>query len=223
MENRKRDELLAHQVKNHINKEMRESALYINVSCLNGCIQLSGIVDVLSEKMKSEDIARSIDGIKKIENGLTVSMDSNFNDKHMEKEVTNKLRKSNAFNSISVKMEDGVANLIGSSDTLKKAKTAYHLASEVRGVKDVVNNVKINTYGEIDDATLNSRVTQALSNTDLSYPDINHDVKKGRLTLGGYVNNQKEVEIAKEIATGVEGIRKVINRLKIRKDEEKPF
>lgn len=223
MVNRKTDELIAHQVKNQINEQMRESGLYINVSCMNGCVQLSGIVDVLSEKMKSEDIARRIDGVRKIENGITVSMDSNFTDKHMEKEVINSLRKSNALNSIGVKMEDGVANLIGSTDTLKKAKKAYHLASEVRGVKDVVNNVKINTYGEVDDATLNSRVTQALSTTDLSYQDINHDVKRGKLTLGGFVNNKKEMEIAKEIAMGVEGIRKVVNRMKIRRDGEKPF
>jgi len=212
-----RDELIAEEVKKQIIENMRESALYINVSCHNGDVQLYGIVDVLAEKIKSENIARNVDGVNNIKNNLTISMDSNFTDKHIEKEVINKLRKNPDLDSIGVKIEDGVANMIGTAHSLKEAKEAYGLASEIRGVKDVVNNVKIDTVGEVDDATLNSRITQALSTTDLSYQDINHDVKKGTLTLGGYVNNRREMEIAKEISMGVEGVKKVVNKIKIRK------
>ncbi len=218
-----RDDLIVDLIKDQLEEKMQESAMDINVASRNGYVQMSGIVDVFAEKTTAEDIARGIEGIKQIENNITVAMDSNITDKHIEKEAINKLRKNHNLDSISIKIQDGVANLIGSSDSLYEAKKACNVASQVRGVKDVVNNVKIESYGDVDDSTLNSRVTQALSTTNLSYQDINHDVNKGKLTLGGYVNNKEEVELAKEISMGVEGVRKVINKIKIRKDNQKPF
>jgi osmotically-inducible protein OsmY len=51
--------------------------------------------------------------------------------------------------------------------------------------------------------------------------DIGHNVKNGKLTLSGFVNSRQEIELAKEIAMEVEGVRKVINKLKIRRDNQK--
>lgn len=215
------DNLIVDKIKDQLEEKMQASAMDINVFCKDGYVHLSGIVDVLAEKIKSEDIARSIDGVRKIENKITIAMDSNITDKHMEKEIHNKLRKNEALNGVSPKVNDGVSNLIGSTRTLKKAKEACKLASKTRGIKDVVNNIKIESYGEYDDSTISSRVAQVLSTTDLSFMDIGHRVQDGKLTLSGYVNNRQEVELAKELSMEVEGVRKVVNKLKIRKDNQK--
>lgn len=215
------DNLIVDKIKDQLEEKMQESAMDINVFCKDGYVHLSGIVDVLAEKIKSEDVTRSIDGVRKVENKITIAMDSNITDKHMVKEVTNKLREHNDLNGVSAKVHDGVANLIGSTHTLKEAKEACSIASQSRGIKDVVNNINVETHGQYDDSTLSSRVASALSTTDLSYMDIGHRVKNGKLTLSGFVNNRQEVELAKEICMGVEGINKVINRLKIRKDNQK--
>ncbi|SKC35540.1 BON domain-containing protein [Maledivibacter halophilus] len=216
-----KDNLIVDKIKDQLEEKMQESAMDINVFCKDGYVHLSGFVDILSEKIKSEDIARGIDGVRKIENKITIAMDSNITDKHMEKEVLDKLRKIKNLDGVSPKVNDGVANLIGSTHTLKEAKEACNLASQSRGIKDVVNNIKVDTYGEYDDSTISSRVAQALSTTDLSYMDIGHKVKNGKLTLTGFVNNKQEVELAKEISMSVEGIKKIINKLKIRKDNQK--
>jgi osmotically-inducible protein OsmY len=219
-----RDDLIVDQIKDQLEEKMQASAMDINVFCKDGIVHMSGIVDVLAEKRTAEDIARGIEGIKKLENKITVAMDGNFTDKHMEKEVLNKLRKNDKLNGVGAKIEDGVANLIGTAQTLKDSKFACELASEIRGIKDVVNNIKVSPDKEYDDVTINNRIAQALSTTNLSYEeDITHAVKEGKVVLNGYVNTRNEAELAKEITMGIEGVKKVVNKLKIRKDQEKQF
>ncbi|WP_168198355.1 BON domain-containing protein [Crassaminicella thermophila] len=211
-----KDDLIVDSIKDQLEEKMQASAMDINVFCKDGYVHMSGMVDVLSEKKTAESIAKDIEGVKKIENKITVAMDSNITDKHMEKEVINQLQNKKNLLGVGVKVEDGVANLLGSANTLKDAHSAMAVASEVRGIKDVVNNIKISN-AEYDDAQINSHVTQSLSTTNLSYKDIAHSVNNGKLTLSGYVNSKEEMELAKEIAMGVEGVKKVINKLKIRK------
>ncbi|MCT4563140.1 MAG: BON domain-containing protein [Maledivibacter sp.] len=215
------DNLIVDKIKDQLEEKMQASAMDVNVFCKDGYVHLSGIVDVLAEKIKSEDIARSIDGVRKIENKITIAMDSNITDKHMEKEISSRLRKDHTLDGVSPKVNDGVSNLIGSAPTLRDAKEACRLASKTRGIKDVVNNIKIESYGKYDDSIISSRVAQALTTTDLSLMDIDHRVQDGKLTLSGYVNNRQEVELAKELSMEVEGVRKVVNRLKIRRDNQR--
>lgn len=214
-----KDDLIVDYIKDQLEENMQASAMDINLFCKDGMVHMYGMVDVFSEKIMAEKIARQIDGVRKLENKITVAMDSNITDKHMQKEVMDRLlqgRDTKNLTSVGIKVEDGVANLMGSVRTLKDAHQAMSIASEVRGIKDVVNNINLSTAKEFDDATINSYVTQALSTTDLSYGDIAHSVEDGRLTLRGYVNNHEEMEFAKEIAMGVEGVKKVKNSLQIR-------
>ncbi|MBB6215133.1 osmotically-inducible protein OsmY [Anaerosolibacter carboniphilus] len=218
-----KDDLIVDLAKDQLEEKMQASAMDINLFCKDGYVHMYGMVDVLAEKKMAESVVKSIDGVRKIENKITVAMDSNITDKHMEKEVLNRLmngQRSEDLVGVSVKVEDGVANLIGNTKTLMDAHTAMSVASEVRGIKDVVNNIEVSDDVAYDDATLNSRVTQALSTTALNYPDIIHTVVHGRVTLNGFVNSRHEMEMAKEIAMGVEGVRKVVNRLKVRRENE---
>lgn len=216
-----KDNLIVDYIKDQLEEKMQASAMDINVFSKDGIVHMSGMVDVLAEKKLAEDIAKNIDGVKMIDNSITIAMDSNITDKHMEKEVSNRLLDASHRESllgVGVKVEDGVANLIGSTDTLQQAHDAMDLASQVRGIKDVVNNINISTSEKYDDVVINSRITQALSTTDLSYQDIAHTVRNGKATLDGYVDSRDQMETAKEIAMGVEGVKKIINRIKVRKE-----
>jgi osmotically-inducible protein OsmY len=212
-----KDDLITDTIKDQLEEKMQASSMDINAFCRDGYVHMSGMVDVLSEKKYAESIAKGIEGVQKIENKITVAMDSNITDKHMQKEVITHLQGVSKLSGVGVKIEDGVANLLGTTNTLKDAHTAMGIAAEVRGIKDVVNNIHITSRKEFDDATINSHVTQALSTTPLSYMDIAQSVNNGKLTLKGYVNNRNEMELAKEIAMDVEGVTKVINKLKLRK------
>ncbi|EOD01361.1 BON domain-containing protein [Caldisalinibacter kiritimatiensis] len=215
-----KDDLVTEQIKSILDARMEASAMDINVTTRNGVVELSGLVDVLAEKKYAGAVARSIDGVRKVENNITISMDSNITDKHIEKEVINRLNQTgddSNLTSVGVKVNDGVVNLIGHVDTLKTAHTAMNLASQIRGVKDVVNNTNILNAEEYDDVSLHNRVRDQISASNLSSKDIDIEVKNNRVTLKGYVNNRRESELAKELTMGIEGVKKVHNRLRVRK------
>ncbi len=209
-----KDELIVDHIKDQLEEEMQGSAMDINVTCRDASVQLSGIVDVLSEKKFAEEVARGVKGVRRVENCITVCMDGQFTDKHIEKEIRDNLFTSESkdkVGAVGIKVDDGVANLVGHAKTLKDVHLAMAIASKVRGVKDVVNNINITTVGEYDDVTINNNVHQRINNNDITC-DVNH----GIVRLMGYVNNRSEVEFAREVAMDVEGVRKVRNMLKIR-------
>ncbi|KAB3527183.1 BON domain-containing protein [Alkaliphilus serpentinus] len=212
------DKDLSHAIKSNLEAVMQASAMDINVYCRDGVVQLTGIVDLLAEKKQAEDIVKSFSVTKKVENNLTIAMDSNITDKHIQKEVMNKLTtgENEAVRGVGVKVDDGVVTLMGRINNLKEVHTAMDMASENRGVKDVVNKIEIDSLGSYTDAAINNKILQELSQTDLSYRDVHRKVSDGVVTLFGYLDNSKEIELAKEIALGVEGVKKVINKLKTR-------
>lgn len=209
-----KDEMIVDHVKDQLEEEMQGSAMDINVSCRDGCVQLSGMVDVLSERKFAEEVARGVDGIRKIENGITIAMDGQITDRHMEKEIRDNLFTSESKNRVGrvgINVNDGTAYLVGHVNTLKDAHLAMAIASKVRGIKNVVNNINITTVGEYDDVTINNTIHQRINNNDITC-----DVNSGVVRLTGYVNSRSEVEFAREVAMDVEGVKKVRNMLNIR-------
>lgn len=215
------DEKITDVIKEKLHESMQESAMDINLFCRDGFVHMSGIVDVLTEKQYAEEIAVNTPGVIKVENKITVAMDGNFTDKHIEKEVMEKLADydNDSVSGLGVKVNDGVVSLVGNVDTLMDANIAMNLASRIRGVKNVVNNTSIASSGKYDDTFISNKILQELSKTELSYRDIHRDVDGGIVRLSGYLDNPAEVELAKEIAMNVEGVRKVINKLHARKQE----
>ena len=215
-----KDELLVDYIKDQLEEKMEASSMDINVTARDGSVHLSGFVDILSEKKYAEEVTRNINGVKKVENNITIGMDSNITDKHIEKEVIDQLRSSGHDErvlGVGAQVHDGVASLVGHVDTLKDAHLAMEAASKARGVKDVVNNINIKTSGEKDDVRINNRIHQELkTNEEISGSDIVCDVNHGIVTLQGYVNSKSQVELAKEIVMGIEGVKKVKTMIKPR-------
>jgi len=213
------DDRITKEIKESLDKEMSESAMDINVQSKNGFVTLSGIVDSLAEKRAAEEITTTIKGVRGIENNITISTDGTITDKEIEMEVINKLRNSRYKNSligVSANVSDGVAVLKGSVKTLRDKNLAVNEAEKAFGVKDVVSNIRIMTAGRYDDASIANTLSQRFSQTNLSLPDIFSDVNNGAVHLKGHVNSREDIELAVEIAEGIEGVTKVDNELKLR-------
>ncbi len=216
------DERITDVIKEKLHEAMQESAMDINLFCRDGFVHMSGIVDVLTEKQYAEEVAVNTSGVRGVENKITVAMDGNFTDKHIEKEVRSTLAEyenNDTITGLGVKVNDGVVSILGHVDTLMEANIAMNLASRIRGVKNVVNNTNLASSGKYDDTFISNKILQELSKTELSYKDIHRDVDGGIVNLSGYLNNPAEVELAKEIAMNIEGVRKVINRIRPRKKD----
>lgn len=213
------DEKIMKTIKETLDKEMRESALDINVYCRDGFVTLTGMVDTLSEKRAAEEIASSVQCIKGIENNLTISTDGTITDKQIEAEVIEKLRDSefkDRLFGVSANVESGIAILKGSVKTLRDKNRAINEAEKALGVKDVVSNIEIKSTRRFDDVSIANKLTQQFANADLSIPDLLTDVRKGVVHLYGHVNNRDDMELAVEIAEGIEGVTKVHNALNLR-------
>ena len=205
-------------IKNKLEEKMGASAMDINVEYQNGFVRLSGFVDVLAEKTFTEEIVGTIDGIKDIENNITICMDGEVTDSHITAEIDRNFKQSkisNHLKKVSTKVCGGSAVLRGSVNTLGDELRAIELAKQARGVKDVVSNLDILSSRRYDDATLKSKINQIFSNTH----DIDLSVNKGKVTLKGHVKNAGDMEAAIELAADVEGVTHVTNQLKVRKKD----
>lgn len=218
--NHNKDELIVDYVKDQLEEKMQASAMDINVACQNGVVQLTGMVDLLAEKIFAEGIARNIDGVVEIKNNLTIAMDSNITDKHIQKEVDMKLRNNShqdVLLDVGSKVDDGIVHLLGHVDTLDEKKLAMKYASEARGVKEVISDIKLRTEDALDDSQIVSSIAGLYSATQIDPRDIDIVADKGTVMLKGYVMDSFQVEMASELAEGVDGVSRVINKLRVRK------
>jgi hyperosmotically inducible protein len=73
------------------------------------------------------------------------------------------------------------------------------------------------TKGALADATITTKVKAALiREQDLSAMDINVETEDGTVQLAGFVESKEQVERAKKVAEGVEGVKSVKNDLRIK-------
>lgn len=211
------DAEIVERIRNLLEKELQELSYDIKVRCVDGHVTISGIVDTLSEKSEIERLVRRVNGIKKLENSLTISTDGTFTDKEAEYEVINKLRDNPNLNSVGAKVEGGTAILMGTVDNAKVKREAMETAKEAFGIKDVVSNMQVKDAGKIDDITITNRIVEELRSHGISNNDIAISVDDGYVRLSGFVNSRSEMEMAIELIEGIEGIRKVRNLLKLRR------
>ncbi|MTI65240.1 MAG: BON domain-containing protein [Firmicutes bacterium] len=212
-----KDEIIVDLIKDQLEEKMQASSMDINVSCKDGIVQLSGFVDVLKEKKYAQDIVLYIKGVKAIENNLTISMDGNFNDKHIEKELSDNLNSNkyrDRISNVGTKVNDGTASLIGTVNTLKDCHIALDIASKTRGLKNVVNNISIVSPKRVDDSSITNNIIQQFSLNKIDNIDCNVD--NGTVTLKGVVESRKDVELAKDIAMDIKGVRKLKTKLKLK-------
>ena len=109
---------------------------------------------------------------------------------------------------------------MGRVENLSDKTNAVNAAQKAAGVKDVVSNIKLDPTGDVPlaDDKITSHIVQRFSTSGLSLPDIEVDTNNGSVYLHGYVDNQPTMELAEELVMEVQGVKKVKNYLKIRKD-----
>lgn len=140
------DNSISYSIKSSLDDNMKDTSQDIHAKVQNGTVVLSGCVNVLAEKFKAEEICKKIQGVKNIENDITISMDGNFSDKELTEVLNKNLRKcdhSEKIHGITGKVNGGSALLLGEVDTIDDKKLAINEAAKTFGIKDVVNNINI--------------------------------------------------------------------------------
>ncbi len=117
----------------------------LRADVVEGEAQLHGIVDTLSEKHHAERIARSIEGIRKVDSAISISTDGKITDSDVEFEVSEEFEADPDIDTrgIGARSSKGVVALVGNTDDPAEVEKARQAAAKARGVTRVVSHVQI--------------------------------------------------------------------------------
>jgi hyperosmotically inducible protein len=129
------------------------------------------------------------------------------------------------INSYDFKVETrkGDVLLSGFVDNQAQLDQAVRTARAVEGVKSIQNNVTLkgaaaSVGNKVDDSIITGRVKAALlGDSTVQSGDIAVVTRIDEVQLSGFVNSQQQMDKAIGIASAVQGVRSVVNEMKIKK------
>jgi osmotically-inducible protein OsmY len=198
----------------------------IQVSVKNGVVDLEGTVNDFATKEEIDKRAHRTKNVVAVRNNLKIAGAGEMSDAQLQQKLVQKLQYDrvgygNAFNAISVNVQNGVVTLAGNALGPVAADSAVSLASHFPSVQDVINNITVDPLSPMDDQS-RMQAYRAI----YGYPSLNKyamdpaqpiriTVANGNLTLNGVVDSQADKNVAGIRANGVPGIFKVTNNLQV--------
>ena len=193
-------------------------AASIGVSVDNGVVTLSGHVPTYFEKMKAEDIAIAIRGVKAIAQEIEVRPAGTHltADDEIARRVLDVLRWSTTLpaDAVKVKVQGGWLTLTGAVEWNFQREAAARAVRDMSGVKGVTNNIIITP--KATPADLRDRIERALKRqAELDMNNIRVEVADGAVTLEGKVHSLAERRVAEQAVWAAPGSREVRDRLSV--------
>jgi hyperosmotically inducible protein len=205
----------------------------VKVEVSNGVATLSGSVELYEYKAQADQKAHKVKGITAVRNEIQVAgpqvSDQELKDKLIEKLTYDRVGYGNAFNAISLSVQNGVVTLGGHARTEVDRDSAIALVSTYPGVKDVVEEVQVDPVSIMDD-----RIRLQVARAIYGYPSLQKysidpaktiriSVQNGNVELYGVVDNKADSDVANLRANGVPGVFSVKNYLQVaNQPTEKP-
>jgi len=201
----------------------------VNVDVKQNHVTLTGTVDSYREKRLCSTVAKSVPGVKSLENNIEVTYDIVRRDAEIENDISQALKWSKLVDDalIEVEVEDGVVNLDGSVATVSDKNHAHFLAL-TSGVKRVnMEDLDIEWWVPNDELVRDKSeyasetdVENAIADAAFMDPrlesfDLMIDYEDGVVTLRGKVDNLEAKQAAKNIAMNTMAVKRVNNRIKV--------
>jgi osmotically-inducible protein OsmY len=202
----------------------------INVSVEDGVVKLSGSVGSATERMYALGDAW-VTGVKDVDIGelevkwwLREEMrrESKYADR-TDEEVAANIKDALIYDprvssfDVDVEVKNGVATLTGIVDNLKAKKSAERDAENTIGAWRVENYIRVRPQERPQDVELAEKIRRALFwNPFVKRYDISVEVINGKAYLDGIVDSYSEKMYAQDIASRVNGVVEVENRIEIR-------
>jgi hyperosmotically inducible periplasmic protein len=191
----------------------------------DGIATLTGSVSLYEYKKDAANRIRKAKGVNGVRNEIQVSGQSASDDelkkKLGEKLTYDRVGYGNAFNAITMNVENGVVTLGGHARTDVDKDSALALVSTYPGVKDVVDDIEVDPTSIMDDQT-----RFAVARSVYGYPSLNKyamdpakpiriSVQNGHVELFGVVDNKADKDAAYLRANSVPGVFSVKNYLQV--------
>lgn len=187
---------------------------------------LRGTVDVYDDKEEAGKRARRVKGVGSVDNEIEVAGPS-VPDAQLQQKLLKAIEYdrvgygTTAFNAIAVQVQNGVVTLGGHAYGPVDADSAVAVASNTKGVRDVINDIQVDPLSPMDD-----RIRLQAFRTIYGFPSLNKyamdpakpiriSVVNGNMTLYGVVDSLADKEAAGIRANSVPGVFKVVNNLQV--------
>ncbi len=197
----------------------------VKVTVANGIATLTGTVDLFEYKADAEKRTQKVKGVSAVSNQIEVGgpsiSDDQLKAKLVEKLQYDRVGYGNAFNAISVDVQNGAVTLGGHARTYVDRDSALALVSMYPGVKDVNEEIQVDPVSIMDD-----RIRLEVARSVYGYPTLNKyaidpakpiriSVQNGNVELYGVVDTKADKDVAYIRANSVPGVFSVKNYLEV--------
>ena len=139
-------------------------------------------------------------------------------DVQIEHEVSDRLLLDHGVegNAIDVESTSGIVTLSGTTANLLAKQRAARIAATMRGVRSIINNIQVKPVMRLD-RHIHADIRLALfENVRTEGFQVDMDVNDGVVTLTGTVDSFQERKLVERVASGVQGVSGVKNRIEVR-------
>lgn len=203
--------------------QLTKIAPQIGVIVKNEVVTLSGDVDYYSQKLAAEKAAKRVKDVKVVAMDMQVKgagQSDLITDGKIAEAVRNALTWHSAVNedAVNIKVEDGWIYLEGKVDWEYERKAAQRAVENLRGVKGVVNEIRIKPR-QVHPAEVKKQIRAAFHrHATVDSAEIKVLVKDGKVTLSGKVRSWMEWKDAEDVVWSMPGVVEVENKLAIEQE-----
>lgn len=199
----------------------------IKTQARNGVVTLTGTVAEESHKALANETVVNLPGVERVDNQLQLKGPAEESDGWISMQVKYSLLYNRHVSGINTKVfvTDGIVTLQGEANSQAQKDLAGEYAKDIKGVKDVKNELTIakepqksaQTMGEkIDDASITAQIKMALlSHHSTSAFKTGVETADGVVTLSGKTSSAAAKDMVGKVANDVNGVNKVINNMTI--------
>lgn len=194
----------------------------INVEIKDGTVRLTGEVPNYSGKLAAEEDAMAIEGVRNVENHITVRYPESIvrpTDEQIRTFIEDLIVLDDRINSseIDVKVDMGRVTLSGIVDAFWKKEVIEGYIIMIAGVTEVKNLVYVKPSHTPKDDEIELAIINACKRNSLieNVEDISVSVSDGVVTLSGSLPSSTEKKLANDLASYTKGVVDVINNISI--------
>ena len=201
---------------------------HVAVKANDGVVTLTGIVGDRNLKGLAEDTVSYLPGVTRVDD--QIALDPALAE-HSDERIAIKLRTQLLVRCIvsaahtTVRVEDGVVTLTGTANSQSQKKLTGEFATEVDGVRSVMNDIVVNASpvraeavgGENDDASITSQVNYVLlTHRATSALKAKVTTTEGCVVITGEAATDAERSLAGKLAGSIRSVMAVTNNMTVK-------